>query len=147
MRLLTLAIFSTMLLALSFPASASVSLGDWCINLNGNINVCNGGTNPGGIPGINVSAFDATLEPGLNSVATTPGTITINIGTGLQYAAVYMDYDVDYATTTGGCPALGCGSFTDVGSVVGSPSATQSYELADPNTSTIFSDFSDRKSV
>lgn len=142
MRLLTLAIFSTMLLALSFPASADVSLADWCVNLNGNINVCNGGTNPGGMPGVNVSAFDATLEPGVNSVATTPGSITISLGTGLQYAAVYMDYDVDYATTTGGCPSLGCGSFTDVGSTVGSPSATQSYELADPNLSNIFSDFS-----
>ncbi len=142
MRLLTLAIFSTMLLALSIPASADVSMADWCVNLNGNINVCNGGTSPGGLPNVIVSAFDATLEPSSNAVATTPGTITVKIGTGAQYAAVYMDYDVDYATTTGGCPSLGCGSFTDVGSVSGSPSGTQSYELADPNVSNIFSDFS-----
>jgi hypothetical protein len=130
MRLITLTIFAVLLLALSVPASADVGLADWCVNLNGNIDVCNAGAAPGGNANVNVSAFDPTLE---TAGPNTLGSITVTIGTGVQYAAVYMDYDVNYSTW---------GSFTDVGSVNGSPSGSQSYELADPNTSNIFSDFS-----
>jgi hypothetical protein len=43
-----------------------------------------------------------------------------------------MDYDIDNSTL---------GAFSDVGATVGTASATQSYELDDPNTSNIFSDF------
>lgn len=129
MRLTTLTMFVTMLLALSIPASADVGLHDWCVNLNGNIGVCNGGASPGGTGSVNVGGFDTTLEPNLNSL----GSITVTIvGTGAQYASVWMDYDVDNPTF---------GAFGDLGNV-GSISATQSWELADPNISNIFSDFS-----
>ena len=128
MRLTTVALLTFMLLALSIPASADVGLADWCTNLNGNIDVCNGGLSPGGNANVNVSSFDQTLEPGSNTL----GTIKVDIGTGSQLAAVYMDYDVDFSTQ---------GSFQDSGSTSGAPSGSQSYELADPNTSTIFGDF------
>src|ERR1017187_7835680 len=110
MRLITLTIFAVLLLALSCPNSADVGLADWCVNLNGNIDVCNAGAAPGGNANVNVSAFDPTLE---TAGPNTLGSITVTIGTGVQYAAVYMDYDVNYSTW---------GSFTDVGSVNGSPS-------------------------
>lgn len=140
MRLITLTMLATMLLALSLPASADVSLADWCVNLNGSVdassitnnysNACNGGTNAP-LAAVDTSGFDKTLE---NAGTNTLGSIVVTIGTGAQYAAVYMDYDLDYSTPLG--------SFTDAGSVNGSPSGTQSYELNDPNASNIFSDFS-----
>ncbi len=105
-----------------------VGLADWCVNLNGDTaSVCNGGTATNSAAE-NTSAWDTTLEPGANTL----GKIVVTIGTGAQYAGVYMDYDVDY-------PFLG--SFEDAGVVNGAPSATQSYELNDPNSSNIFNDF------
>jgi hypothetical protein len=68
------------------------------------------------------------VPPGANTL----GTITVDIGTGAQLAAVYMDYDVDFSQY---------GSFQDYGVTGGAIGATQSYELADPNVSNIFSDF------
>lgn len=134
MRLTTLTMFATTLVALSLPASADTTgLADWCVNLNGDINTaCNGAGGGGSSPGggtISLSGFDASLELSTNSL----GKIVVTVGTGAQLAAVYMDYDLDF---------LAEGSFQDVGSTVGSLSASQSYELADPNVSNIFSDFS-----
>jgi hypothetical protein len=134
MRLTTLTILAMMLLALSIPASADVALADWCVNLNGDLSVCNGGPASGfpplsGVPtpqvvsSVNLGGFDTTLESvGPNSL---PGSITVTIGTGLQYAAVWMDYDVDYF--------FPLGSFEDAGSTSGTPASTQSWELNDPN--------------
>lgn len=122
MRLTTLTILAMMLLALSIPASADVSLADWCVNLNGDLSVCNYGTAPGGNASVNLAHFDTTLEPGTNGL----GFITVAIGTGLQYASVYMDYDVDYSTLL---------SFDDAGSTGGTAASTQSWELNDPNLS------------
>ena len=120
MRLPTLTIFATTLFALSIPASADVSLADWCVNANGNIDVCNGGASPGGNASVNVSGFDTTLEPGSNTL----GSIVVTINTtGIVGAAVYMDYDVDFATL---------GFDQDFGTPVGSPSGTQSYDLDTP---------------
>jgi hypothetical protein len=129
MRLTTLTILAMMLLALSIPASADVGLNDWCTNLNGSISVCN--FLSASSVNVNTSAFDKTLEGFRSTDPTTGpfpnglGSITFMIGTGLQYASVYMDYDVDYSTL---------GSFDDAGSTsVTTPSATQSWELNDPN--------------
>jgi hypothetical protein len=126
MRLITLTLCVAACAAFSLPASADVGLNDWCVNLNGDISTaCNGAGS--GSAAINLSGFDTTVEP--NALGTIVVTIT---GTGTQYAAVYMDYDVD-ASTGGG--------FEDVGSTSGTASATQSYEMADPNASNIFNDF------
>jgi len=130
MRLTTLTILAMILLALSIPASADVGLADWCVNLNGDISVCNGGTAPGGNAYVNLAHFDTTLEGYPSTDPTTGpfpnglGSITIALGIGAQYASVFMDYDVDYSTL---------GSFDDAGSTsVAPPSATQSWELNDP---------------
>lgn len=128
MRLTTLTMFAVLLAAVSLPASANVVLNDWCVNLNGDISVCNGGPASGGSSSVNLSAWDQTLSPASNTL----GTITVNIGTGTQLVAVYMDYDVDFSLY---------GSFQDYGVTGGTIGATQSYELADPNVSNIFSDF------
>ena len=109
------------------PARASVAMADWCFNVNGDTNsFCNGRV---GRCVINASGFDTTLEPGVNTLGSV--TITLNPGAG-QFALAYMDYDVNYAKL---------GSFADSGSVHGALPAGVSYELDDPNTSNIFSDF------
>ena len=132
MRLMMLTIFAMMLVSISLPAFADVGLADWCVNLNGNtISVCNG-TSGSSTSSIKTGGFDETLEPGSNTL----GSISFNIGTGAQYASVYMDYDVDFSTY---------GAFQDSGATNGTRTATasdtQSYELDDPNISNIFSDF------
>jgi hypothetical protein len=121
-----------MVLGLCIPASADVGLNDWCVNVNGDTNTaCNGGTGgtgglgmggPSGLATINLGGFDTTLEPsGSNKL----GSIVVTLGAGNnQNAAVYMNYDLDYATT---------GDFQDYGSVNGSPGPEASYELNDPN--------------
>lgn len=120
MRLITLTLCAATVVALSLPASADVGLADWCVDLNGDVNtVCNGGTSPGGTAAVNMSAFDETLEPGSNSL----GSITVNLGTGTQAVGVYMDYDVDNTTL---------GPAQDSGATVGSPSATQSWDIDTP---------------
>ena len=114
---------------------ATPVLVDWCVNHNGSvgpgsqqpINSCNGGTLPAD-PSVNIAAFDTTLAPLPNNL----GSITVTFGTGSQYIAVYMNYDVDFVPF---------GSFDDNGFVIGVPSAGVSYELDDPNTSSIFAHF------
>jgi hypothetical protein len=118
MRLITLTLCAVTFVALSLPASADVSLADWCVNLNGDsTSVCNGGG--ASSANINTSGFDETLEPGTNTL----GSITIKIGTGAQAAAVYMDYDVNFALF---------GFDQDFGDTVGALSATQSWDLDVP---------------
>ena len=112
---------------------ASVGLADWCVNLNGDINTaCNGAGGGGVSPGggtISLSSFDTTLEPGTNSL----GKIVVTLVPGMsQYVSFYADYDVDYASL---------GSFQDYGTVNGAPPSGVTYELDDPNSSNIFSDF------
>jgi hypothetical protein len=112
--------------------SAQVSLADWCVNLNGDIATACNGAGSGGASGtgsISLASFDQTLEPGSNTL----GTVTVTLGAGSgQYVAFYADYDVDFATK---------GSFADSGSIHGSLPANTTYELSDPNTSNIFTDF------
>ncbi len=104
----------------AFSASTT-GLADWCFNSNGNINTCNGGTmSPAG-------TFDSTLEPSANNL----GSISFALTAG-QYASAYMDYDLDFVKY---------GSFQDSGATHGALPAAGSYELADPNTSNIFTDF------
>jgi len=113
-------------------ASAGTILNDWCVNLNGDINTaCNGAGSggPSGDGSISLAGFDTTAAPGLNSLGSV--VITLGAGTG-QSVAFYADYDLDYAAY---------GSFQDVGSAQGSLPADWSYELNDPNSSNIFSDF------
>ena len=115
-------------------ASASDAvLNDWCVNSNSDINTACNGAGSGGVSPlggtIDLSAFDTTLSPGTNNL----GTITDTLSAGLdQSVLVYMDYDVDFAAY---------GSFQDSGSTSGTLPADVSYELDDPNTSNIFSDF------
>jgi len=116
-------------------AAAQISLADWCVNVNGDTTTaCNGGGSGGasGTSSINLASFDHTnLEPSLTT--NTLGTVTVSLGAGAgQYVSFYADYDVDYATK---------GSFADSGKVVGSLPAGATYELNDPNSSNIFSDF------
>lgn len=102
------------------PAKAgSVSLADWCVNFNGDTSTaCNGGGGGGG--GIDLSFFDMTLEPGLNTL----GTVTVTLGPGLgQFVAFYADYDVDFATY---------GSFDDYASTGGAQPLGWSYSVNDP---------------
>jgi hypothetical protein len=122
-------LFSAVTLAsLCLPAQAStVGLADWCFNINGNWNspegACNGGGNNFGAG----STFDTALEPGTNNL----GTANFSLGAG-QYAVAYMDYDLDF---------MRYGSFQDYGQTHGSAPPAVSWELNDPNTSAIFSDF------
>lgn len=122
-RLLALTAF---ILVMGLSASANVVLNDWCVNVNSDITTaCNLAGSGGGA--INMSGFDTTLGPN------TLGTIQVTLGTGLnQSASVYMDYDLDYSAT---------GSFQDSGSANGTLPGGVSYELADPNSGTLFSDF------
>ena len=113
---------------------ATVGLADWCVNLNGDTNTaCNGagsgGTSPGG-GSISLAGWDSTLEPGTNNLGSV--VLTLVAGQSDQYAGFYADYDLDYATF---------GSFQDSGTTVGSLPAGVSYELQDPNVSSIFTDF------
>src|SRR5690242_16547186 len=91
----------------SVPAHADVSLADWCVNNNGSIAVCNGGSSSSA--SVDTSQFDETLEPANNSL----GKIVVTFGTGSQDIRVYMDYDVDFGGT--GCGGSGCLSFDDYG--------------------------------
>lgn len=105
-------------------SASTTELADWCFNINGNIlSACNGAGSQF-FPG---STFDTTLEPGSNNL----GTATFAVGVG-QYANAYMDYDLDFSTY---------GSFQDYGTINGTAPAGVSWELSDPNISTIFSDF------
>jgi hypothetical protein len=114
---------------------ATPFLVNWCVNHNGSVgpgnqqpvNSCNGGVLPAD-PSVNIAAFDTTLRPAPNTL----GSITVTFGTGSQYIAVYMNYDVDFGVF---------GSFDDNGFVIGVPTAGVSYELDDPNTSSIFNNF------
>jgi hypothetical protein len=108
----------------SASASAEAVLSDWCFNVNGDSTThCNG---TGGSPG---GTFDTTLSPTANAL----GSAIVTLGAGSnQYALAYMDYDLNYAAA---------GSFTDFGTVLGSVPVGFTYELDDPNTSTIFTDF------
>src|SRR5262249_11119067 len=100
---------------------ATPFLAAWCVNHNSSVgfgnqqpvNSCNGGVLPAD-PSVNIAAFDTALEPAPNSL----GSITVTFGTGSQYIAVYMDYDLDWASF---------GSFDDNGFVIGVPSAGMSY--------------------
>ncbi len=130
---LAFAVLGVFALASQVKAS-QVSLADWCVDLNGDINTaCNGAGSggPSGIGNINLGAFDTTLSPGNNTL----GMIVVTLGSSAvsQYVAFYADYDVDFATQ---------GSFADTGAVHGVLPTGASYELDDPNTSNIFTDFS-----
>ena len=101
-------------------------LNDWCVNVNGDTaSLCNGAGSS--LSGVDASGFDKTLSPSANTL----GSISVTL-TAAGYASVYMDYDLDFATF---------GSFQDSGATHGALPAGVSYELDDPNTSNIFSDF------
>ena len=127
------------ILFFSKPASADVELADWCVNNNGSVgsgtnqpsNSCNGGTSSPD-PNVNTTSFDTTLEPSTNAVSTSPQSITVSFGTGLQDIGAFMNYDLDFGTY---------GSNGDYGTVVGTLPSTFSYDLDDEYTSAIFSNF------
>lgn len=122
--------------------AGDVGLADWCLNVNGDINVaCNGGTGGTGglgqggtatdtVTTVSLANLDLTLEPGANTL----GYATINFtGASNAYVALYADYDVSYATW---------GSFDDSASVHGTLPSGVSYQLGDPNVDPMFSNFS-----
>lgn len=116
-------------------ARADAYLDDWCFNANG-ANVTTASCNqfpPASLaPNVNGSKFDFTLNFPFGT-ANTLGSVLITLGPGNnQYALAYMDYDLNFPNT---------GSFSDFGSVVGTPPAGLTYELDDPNVSNIFGDF------
>jgi len=140
-RVFLLAAASVALAAIPQNAKAGTLapyLADWCVNVNGDINTaCNGAGN--GSAAINVSAFDKTLEPAADITTGLPmnglGAVVITLGPGSnQYAAVYMDYDLNWFNE---------GAFLDFGvPSVASPGGGITFELDDPGYSNIFSDFS-----
>jgi len=111
----------------SYEAHADAFLADWCFSGS-----CNGGPAAGGPanpPGFDASHFDTTLEPNSNTL----GYYSITLGAGAnQYAVAYMDYDLNFLQT---------GSFSDYGKVVGTAPAGVTYQLDDPNVSSIFTNF------
>jgi hypothetical protein len=120
--------------------ATEVSLQDWCINVNGSVdassvtnnssNSCNGGTNAP-LSSVATGAFDQTLAQ--DSASNTLGTITVSLGPGTnQYVSLYADYDINYNEF---------GSVDDFASLLGATQTGYSYELDNPNTSTIFADF------
>jgi hypothetical protein len=123
------------LLALSRVAAAGPTtvLNDWCVNVNGDIaTACNGAGGGGstGLASVNMAGFDTTLAPAGNNL----GNIAITLNPGFSgYASFYADYDLDFASF---------GSFDDSAKTVNGLPANWSYEVDDPNVSTIFSDFS-----
>src|ERR1017187_1459848 len=132
----TLAVAAAMAVVTQNASAATVAtLQDWCFNVNGvnvGTNACNTG-NPVSLPAnVNGASFDFTTYPAATSNSL--GSVTITLGSGLsQYVLAYMDYDLNYNNA---------GSFQDFGTVVnGPPGAGVSYELDDPNSSNIFSDF------
>src|ERR1035441_9306006 len=123
-------------------AGSVSSLADWCVNVNGDTNTaCNGGTGGTGGLGlggtaadlqstISLAGFDTTLEPGVNTL----GTITIALGPGAnQFVSFYADYDVSYSLY---------GSFDDFASTSGALPAGLSFSVNDPNTASLFTQFS-----
>ena len=130
----TLAATAAILLccASATTARASAYLADWCFNVNGaNVTTdsCNQGPPVSLASNVNGSGFDFTLEPSANTL----GSVIITLAPGSnQFALAYMDYDLNFPNT---------GSFSDFGSVQGTPPAGVTYELDDPNVSNIFSDF------
>jgi hypothetical protein len=142
---------SLLLVAAFVPAASASSLTtlqDWCTNTNGDTSTwCNAG-NPVGVSG----GFDYTLGSqtegapatayagfGTYNDQNTLGTYTATLNPGAgQYVAMYMDYDLNFNY-------LASGSFSDFASANGVQSVANatslSYELDDPNTSSIFADF------
>ena len=108
--------------------ASGVSMADWCVNLNGDVNsACNGAGSGGN--GIDTSAFDQTLEPSTNTL----GSVTVTLTTGTNNVAFYADYDVDYPTD---------GSFQDFATTSGSLGAGQHFQVDDPNVNNLFGAFS-----
>ena len=78
---------------------------------------------------VNGSNFDTTLEPAANTL----GSVIITLGPGSgQFALAYLDYDLNFPNT---------GSFSDFGSVVGTPPSGVTYQLQDPNSGDLFAAF------
>jgi len=127
--------FLTAGMASQAMASSTTALADWCMDLNGDINVaCNGagGGGAGAFGGsVSLSSFDATLEPGTNILGTV--VFTLNPGQNNQYVGFYADYDLDN---------VAYGTADDSASVHGTAPSGVSYEANDPNVSNIFNDFS-----
>lgn len=132
----TVAMLALAVVANQAKASSLTGLADWCVNLNGDVvTACNGagvggssGPSPGGI---NLAAFDQTLEgTGTNAL----GQVVVNLSAGLsnQYSAFYADYDLNFVAD---------GSFDDSASVHGALPAGFSYEIDDPNTGNVYTDF------
>lgn len=118
--------------ATATPARADAYLADWCFNVNG-VNVTTASCNqypPAPLASnVNGNNFDVTLEPAANTLGSV--IVTLSPGTN-QFTLAYMDYDLNYPNT---------GSFSDFGSVHGTPPVGVVYELDDPNVSNIFNDF------
>ncbi len=115
--------------------AASVSLADWCVNVNGNTPAtsCNGqagGSTATGPAASHISLFDTTAEPGSNNLGSV--TVTLSASSNPQFVSLFADYDVDYSSY---------GSFDDFAAVSGAAPAHVTYEIGDPNNSNIFSDF------
>jgi hypothetical protein len=130
MKLSKLSLGFGILVLTAIPASADVSLNDWCININGvnvSTNACNGG---GALPASVTGTFDYSLTS--TTTDNKLGTIKVSVGTGTQFVGVFMDYDIDLLIS---------GSFADVGVAVGSVPTGVTYELDDPNVNNPYFDF------
>ena len=121
--------------ATATTARADAYLADWCFNVNGaNVTTasCNQGPPVSLAPNVNGSKFDFTLNNPSNT-PNTLGSVLVTLAPGNnQFALAYMDYDLNFPNT---------GSFSDFGTVVGTPPGGVTYELDDPNVSNIFGDF------
>lgn len=116
-------------------ARAAAYLDDWCFIVNGaNVETasCNQFPPAPVASNVNVSHFDLTLNDPFGT-PNTLGSVVITLAPGnSQFVLAYMDYDLNFPAT---------GSFSDFGTVVGTPPAGVTYELDDPNVSNIFNDF------
>ena len=80
------------------------SLADWCFNVNGSIDSCNGGP---GSSLVDLSSFDPALE---NVSPNTLGSAIVTLSEGTNFVGFYADYDIDFGKF---------GSFDDFGSANG----------------------------
>lgn len=110
-------------------AGPVTSLADWCVNVNGDTtSACNFAGGGGGA--IDLTGFDQTLEPAPNTL----GIITVMLGPGAsQFVSLYADYDLSYSLY---------GSFDDFASMGGALPAGWNFSVNDPNTPSLFTQFS-----
>ncbi len=119
--------------------AANVGLALWCVNANGDVstacitNAAAGGTMTATSgQTVNLTNFDLTnVENPPTTLTNNLGSITVSVANG-QFAAFFGSYDVDYANY---------GQLQDYAAVPSAPGAGYTYEVGDPNNSSIAADF------